>query len=63
MEVDLDIGESVKPGTPRERFPIRDYCGYAVMPDGRFVVCRRIDPVAPPVITIVLNWAAGLKKQ
>ena len=36
----------------------------AVLPDGkRFVVCLPIDPLPPRAITVVLNWAAGLKRQ
>jgi Tol biopolymer transport system component len=63
MQVDLDIGENVKPGVPRQLFPLGENCGYAVLPDGRFVVCRPIDPVPPPTITVVLNWVAGLKPK
>lgn len=67
MEVDLDIGETVKPGEARRLFtlgPLEGRCGYAALPDDRtFVVCRLIDPVVPPTITVVVNWAAGLKQQ
>ena len=36
---------------------------YAVAPDGRFLMNVGVDEAAPaPPITIVVNWAAGLKK-
>lgn len=67
MEVQLEIAETAKPGAPRPLFQIGTQdlqCGFAVMPPPgqRFVVCRPIDPVVPPTITIVLNWAAGLRE-
>jgi Tol biopolymer transport system component len=63
MEVDVDIRETVKVGVPRQLFSLRENCGYAVLPDRRFVVCRPVDSVPAPAITIVLNWAAGLKAK
>jgi hypothetical protein len=63
MEVQLAIGENVKKAEPHELFRLGENCGYAVLPDGRFVVCRPVDPVPPPAITVVLNWAAGLKRR
>ena len=64
MEVALEIGGPVKPGVPRPLFNLGDSDGYAVLPDGkRFVVCRPIDPLPPPTITVVLNWAEGLKRK
>ena len=64
MEVDLQVGATVKPGVLRPLFKIGNSVGYAVHPDGkRFVLCRPIDPIPPPTITIVLNWAAGLKPK
>ena len=35
---------------------------YAVAPDGRFLMVISPADLAPSPITIVLNWAAGLKK-
>jgi hypothetical protein len=64
MEVDLDMGESVKAGVPRPLVSLGENCGYAVLPDGmRFVVCRPIDPLPSPVITVVVNWSTGLKQH
>ena len=63
MEVKLAIGENVKTAEPHELFRLGENCGYAVLPDGRFGVCRPVDPVPPPAITVVLNWAAGLKRR
>ena len=62
MQVELDIGENVTAGVTRKLSLLGENCGYAVLPPAgaRFVVCRPIDPVPPPNITIVLNWAAGL---
>jgi serine/threonine protein kinase/Tol biopolymer transport system component len=62
MQLDLNIGETVRRGMAREVFKLGENCGYAVLRDGRFVVCRPFDPVPPPTITVRLNWAAGLKK-
>ena len=63
MEVDLDVGATVKAGVPRKVLATGENRGYAVLPDGRFVLCRPIDPVSPPTITIRLNWAEGLTKK
>jgi serine/threonine protein kinase/Tol biopolymer transport system component len=64
MEVELEIGETVKRGRPRRVLTLGDHCGYAVLPDGKgFVLCRPIDPIVPPTITVVINWAAGLTRQ
>ena len=35
---------------------------YAVAPDGRFLMNVTVDDNAPSPISIVLNWAASLKK-
>ena len=64
MEVDLDVGATVKAGVTRKVLAIGENRGYAVLPDGnRFVLCRPIDPISPPTITIRLNWAEGLTKK
>ena len=67
---------AVEAGVPVALFPTRLASGanvfaagygsraqYAVAPDGRFLMNVSVDEAAPvPPITIVLNWAAGLKK-
>jgi hypothetical protein len=64
MEADLDIGATAKAGTPRPLFKLEESVGYAVLPDGkRFVLCRPIDALPPPTITVVQNWVAGLKAK
>ncbi|HUL74006.1 MAG TPA: hypothetical protein VLT86_12950 [Vicinamibacterales bacterium] len=64
MEVDVEIGATAQVGTPRQLFKIEDSLGYAVLPDGkRFILCQPIDPVPPPQITVVTNWAEGVKRQ
>jgi Tol biopolymer transport system component len=48
----LASGASVLPGRPQ----------YAVAPDGRFLMNTVVEDTAPSLITIVLNWTAGLQK-
>ena len=52
-------------GVPTPLFPTRTrgYAPYDVAPDGRFLVNTATDSVTakPAPITVVLNWAAGLK--
>ena len=60
----VDVTAKDAPGAARALFKLEDSLGYAVLPDGkRFVLCRPIDPVPTPTITVVLNWAEGLKRQ
>jgi Tol biopolymer transport system component len=66
MAVDVKAGAMLEPGIPRKLFstglgpPTDDQ--YAVTADGqRFLVLMPVD-TAPPTITVVLNWTAGLKK-
>jgi serine/threonine protein kinase len=74
MAADVRVfGSSLQPGVPHELFDsgLRNithaspYHAYAVSPDGRFLVARpqnaTADTAATP-ITVVLNWAAALKK-
>ena len=66
MAVDIDTSKGIQAGTPRRMFTAptraRD-CGWDLSPDG-----KRFLFVAPPgtgraiPFTVVLNWAAGLKK-
>jgi Tol biopolymer transport system component len=64
IEVELELLPTLKAGTPRPLFDLKDSRGYAVLPDNKgFVVLRPVDPVRPPTITVVLNWTAGLEKK
>jgi eukaryotic-like serine/threonine-protein kinase len=51
-------------GTPTPLFDVNatGYQPYDVTADGRFVISRLLDEPASSPITVVLNWAAGLKK-
>jgi dipeptidyl aminopeptidase/acylaminoacyl peptidase len=73
IEVEPD-GRTVSPGAPVALFPTRFATGanvsvgfnsrpqYAVAPDGRFLMNVTVDDPTPSPITLVLNWAAALKK-
>ena len=65
MAVPIKLGTSIEPGTPQELFANTGMTGYGPSPDGlRFLVnvpAGGEGATAPP-ITVVLNWAAGLKK-
>jgi len=64
MEVDIELGATAQVGTPHEVFKIGDSLGYAVLPDGkRLILCQPIDPIPLPQITVVVNWADGVKRQ
>jgi serine/threonine protein kinase len=65
-------GQTLNPGDPVPLFPTHLAQGpgitgtrsqYAVAPDGRFLMNVRIDEAATaPPITVVINWAAALKR-
>ena len=64
-------GRTLDSGTPAPLFRIRLASGagviqgrpqYAVAPDGRFLMNTVLEDTAPSLITIVLNWRAGLQK-
>ena len=68
MAVDITAGATLDSGTPREMFdtgltlsPLQDQ--YRVTPDGqRFLVLKPVAEATPTPITVVVNWAAGLRK-
>jgi len=66
MAVDIDASKGFQAGTPRRMFngPTQAFItGWDLSPDG-----KRFPFAAPPAtghvipFTVVLNWAAGLKK-
>jgi hypothetical protein len=66
MAVDIDTSKEFEAGTPRRLFaapPLALVAGWDISPDG-----KRFLFIAPPntgrtiPFTVVLNWAAGLKK-
>ena len=68
MAVDITGGATIDSGTPRELFdteltlsPLQDQ--YRVTPNGqRFLVLKPVTEATPTPITVVVNWAAGLRK-
>jgi len=69
MAVAFRGGSIESPETPRElfvgRFESSDHTdavtpNYDVLPDGRFIMVRRRNPVIPTVIHVVLNWTEAL---
>ena len=68
MAVDITAGATLDSGTPRELFdtgltlsPLQDQ--YRVTPDAqRFLVLKPVTEATPTPITVVVNWAAGLRK-
>jgi len=66
MAVDVRPGPAFDFTPPRllfeSSFPFAPFpnSSYDVAADGRFLVIRPAPPSAPPPITVVLNWAAGL---
>jgi hypothetical protein len=69
MAVDLALGSTVEAGTPKALFQtqvVRSEAPnrYAVSGDGqRFLVNSPVVEVSQTPITVVLNWASGLKNQ
>jgi Tol biopolymer transport system component len=71
MAVELGLGNDMRPGPPAALFGTRVAQAanvyrrnYDVSPDGRqFVINVLSDGTAPPAITIVLNWHAGMQAQ
>ena len=67
MAVDVKPGASFEVGMPRSLFPFRAPGGtrnaYCVAPDGqRFLIVRPDEEALAPT-TVVLNWAAGVKRK
>ena len=70
MAAPVTAGQAFQPGTPVPLFDVRCQPGsinaysYDVSPDGRrfLVIAPREDSRMAPSLTVVLNWAAGLKK-
>jgi hypothetical protein len=64
MAVDIDTGKGFQAGTPHRIFGApRGFVTWDLSPDGKrflFVAPAGTSRVAP--YTVVLNWAAGLKK-
>jgi Tol biopolymer transport system component len=62
--VDVQTSPSFKAGTPRLLFtPRQDLVGIAATADlKRFLAAVPVEGSAPPSITVMLNWQAGLKK-
>jgi serine/threonine-protein kinase len=69
MAVPIGAGPTLAAGAPQLLFEGRfeqasdaanSAANYDVMPDGRFVMVRRKNPVAPTVIDIVLDWPTAL---
>jgi Tol biopolymer transport system component len=63
VEVELEIGDTVRTLADRNLFPLGDHCGYAVLPSTKgFLLCRSIDPQSAELV-VVINWAASLRSQ
>lgn len=66
VEVKISASGAFEYSQPRELFSTRAlgiYSRFAVTPDGeRFVVLTRTEEDMPRPATVVVNWAAGLKK-
>ncbi len=63
-EVDVEAGEEFSTGQPRRLFYARTdrevaNAGFALLPDGTFLLNRRIDDAGEPV-TVVLGWEGML---
>jgi len=64
MALPITLGDTVDAGTPRALFVNAAMLGYAPSADGqRFLVNVPAGGAnaTPPPITVILNWAAGLK--
>jgi Tol biopolymer transport system component len=66
MAVEIDTGKGFQAGTPRLLFGVPDAQvtrNWDIAPDGkRFLFVTTADGSRPAPFTVVLNWAAGLKK-
>ena len=66
MAVDIDTSKGFQAGTPRRLFaapPPVINVGWDLAPDGkRFLFVTTPNGGRPAPFTVVLNWAAGLKK-
>jgi hypothetical protein len=67
MAVEIRGGSNFEHGAPKPLFDTRlsslpiDLSRYDVSKDGRFLIPLQIEAANVPV-TVVVNWAAGLKK-
>jgi hypothetical protein len=60
-----DGGARIETGVPKPLFNTRIRAGYAyfdVGKDGRFLMPVQTEPSGSAAITVVINWAVGLKK-
>jgi eukaryotic-like serine/threonine-protein kinase len=60
-------GSLIQPGTAKALFPVLgagpgSYFAYDVSKDGRFLIATPVQQSSNVPITVVVNWAAGLKK-
>jgi Tol biopolymer transport system component/predicted Ser/Thr protein kinase len=65
MAVEIKAGTRFEAGLPKALFDVRFPGGnawYDVGPDGRFLIPIPIEQTANAPMTVVINWAAGLKK-
>lgn len=69
MSVDVKTDDRFEAGAPKPLFEIIPSFGlfypqvYSVTPDGqRFLVKSPLGQENSPAITVVVNWAAGLKR-
>jgi Tol biopolymer transport system component/predicted Ser/Thr protein kinase len=66
MAVEIDTGKGFQAGTPRRLFAVPGAqlaTNWDLAPDGkRFLFDTTPNPSRPAPFTVVLNWAAGLKK-
>lgn len=66
MAVDVKYDKSFQPGIPHKLFEVPKFVTgsrYVVTSDGqRFLVPISTEQTDTPTMTVVLNWAAALKK-
>ena len=65
MEVDLETSNGFRAGTPRRMFAVPPVpnVGWGLAPDSkRFLFIAPPDGGRPVPFTVVVNWAASLKK-
>jgi hypothetical protein len=66
MAVEIDTGKGFQAATPRRLFPVpgaQPTINWDIAPDGkRFLFVTTANASRPTPFTVVLNWAAGLKK-
>jgi Tol biopolymer transport system component len=63
MAVEVKAGPKFEPGVPKPLFDVRlAGAGYDVSKDGRFLIPTQVEQGGTVLITVVVNWTAGLKK-